>query len=224
MFCLSTKDILHLNLFSQSFLQKRLLRHKRKRNVPQLSKTKEGVDEQKQREHFILKHRSWSIADYELYNYFLRKHTSIVQKLGAEFQAELESFRKIKDKVRSFCAQSCTVFEQLRHKSVQHARKSLNEEILVIPSTAWNGEFTVSRTDCLLMMIETAVYNDAIKLKQWPDICTRVETKEDHTGRSYPVFTDKVQCDKNEALIPYFPWSSLQYKEYFYKDICLAQF
>ncbi|KAK3709621.1 hypothetical protein RRG08_013904 [Elysia crispata] len=77
--------------------------------------------------------RRWAIYDYELYEHFL---PIFFKKLKSEcsFHEELNAFRLILKDVVTYCSNATAA-----------------KPHLLVPEGAWNGEFTVSPSDCRLM-------------------------------------------------------------------------
>ena len=106
MFCLETKDIVHLSLFSTEFFSRHTYDYKKSDEIDLISR-----------------HRRYSTADYLLYEHFEAKLDHTIKEEGAGFQVELKLFQGIKHKVRQFCNESCTVFSQLVIEDVDQRSK-----------------------------------------------------------------------------------------------------
>lgn len=80
--------------------------------------------------------RKWNNADFKLYDHFYSVFKRKVESLGHDFLDEVESFKLIQDKVKSFCL----------------LRASANREpYLSIEQTKWSDSFFVTESDCDLM-------------------------------------------------------------------------
>lgn len=208
-FCLSTKDILHLNLFSTSFFNRKTY----------------DVDNNS-RDNLIQKHRQWSKADYQIYDHFAEKLDRKITESGQDFQDELNSFRATKEKVRKFCSENCYLFESLARKaSVHDVRETLRLKTLKIDASRWSEEFSINSGDCLLMMFETLMYDEAIKAKQWPSRCPNYSGPVNtHTGPNKVPIVNPKYCNKQDHFVPYFSWEAVKNTAYFRKQSCLKNF
>lgn len=209
MFCLGLKEILHLKLFTRSFLNK---------NKYEYNTT--------QRQKLIKKHEDLSSVDYALYYHFNNELDSLIKGQGSEFKHELHQFQSIQQKTREFCKDSCKVFHDIKHRDINYIRQRLNKECLIIEESPWNEEFNVSRADCLLQMLETDYYNSAIKVKQWgPEICELNTNQKANDGHPPNIPTVEPSfCNAEDYFTPYFPVEPFRESTYFLEWICARNF
>ncbi|XP_064615666.1 galactose-3-O-sulfotransferase 2-like [Liolophura sinensis] len=94
-------------------------------------------------------YRNWSFADHKLYDYFLAKLEKAIQNGGAEFQDELDVYRKCKGDVTTYCR-----------------FRTITDETLWIPQSRYNEAFSVTRKDCSLIFVEPLVLISSIRKRQ----------------------------------------------------------
>ena len=78
-------------------------------------------------------HRKLNVADYDLYNFFLKRFSDTVAKQKPDFRKEVAYFKELLQNVQSYCSQVG------------------GASVLEVPRTQWNAQFTVGPEDCRLM-------------------------------------------------------------------------
>ena len=73
------------------------------------------------------------MADYDLYNFFLKRFSDTVARQKPDFWKEVAYFKKLLQNVQSYCSQVG------------------GTSVLEVPRTQWNAQFTVGPEDCRLM-------------------------------------------------------------------------
>lgn len=122
----------------------------------------------------ISKHKEWSPVDYALYEHFTNKLDEEIANHGKDFQAELTHFQDVRMKFANFCLESCDTFDKIRANDMPAVKAQiLLAESLVIMSSPWEPEFSLTRQDCVNILAQP-MYWKAIKYAQWPQMC---ETK-----------------------------------------------
>ena len=208
LFCLSTKDIIHLNLFSTGFFNRKTYDY-----------DESSVD------YLVERQRLWSTADYMIYEHFTEKLRKQITDLGSDFKDELHSFREIKHEVRNFCLESCDLFQSLPNKDVHLVRQELSTKHIRITPTKWNDGFSVTAADCVLMMFETLMYDDAIKAKQWPTACPGyISQVPGSTDRYKMPHVNPKYCNNSDHFVDNFSWEAVRNSAYFRKSTCLKNF
>ena len=91
--------------------------------------------------------RDWDVIDFQLYDHFLNIFLRTISKEPL-FQEELKVFRAVQMDVKYFCL-------------INKTAKSL-----IIPESAWNDKFTISRYDCELMAMEEIPMTSYMRSKQ----------------------------------------------------------
>lgn len=118
--CWSIKDVL--------YIPKDKNVHKKKRNFS-------AEDE--------AKHRKLNLADYDLYDFFLRRFLDTVAEQEPDFHKEV------------------TFFKQLLKDVEVHCNQMDGPSVFEVPKTQWSAEFTVGPEDCELMQKDVLpFYND----------------------------------------------------------------
>lgn len=98
--------------------------------------------------------RKWSMADYALYEHFLRKLQRSIEAEGEDFQQELSAFRNIQRQFVEFC------------------RSSTSNQTLTIGSSKFSAEFTVPYKDCQWMTTRgRIVLNDIRRHHELTNFC-----------------------------------------------------
>ena len=201
-YCLTLKDIVHLKLYGAELLGRRNDRLKVSARAETLQ-------------------RDWSRADYALYDFYSAALERDVTQQGVDFRSELYVFRSVQQSVRNYCKQSCSVFDRLRSENNVTLVRGILSETFALTRTAYSEPFNVTRADCALMMIETHIYNDAFRQRQWPEACAN---KAGDANRTSDVRLPKLKqqyCDESDYFVLNFPWSVLRKSLYFIERKCL---
>lgn len=82
--------------------------------------------------------KEYNKADFKLYHHFRTKFDNLVEKLGIDFQNEVQNFIEIQRTVKQFCI-------ELQHAGVSDGAK------ISFPASQWGEAFYVSNADCRLM-------------------------------------------------------------------------
>ncbi|RUS83496.1 hypothetical protein EGW08_008746 [Elysia chlorotica] len=96
----------------------------------------------------VKQYREWAAIDYQLYDHFTDVFMKMIQR-EPRFQEELTAFKTIQMDVKYFCLHDKT------------------SEILHIPRSDWTNEFSVSRADCRLMLLNERQISDFAKDRQF---------------------------------------------------------
>ena len=83
-----------------------------------------------------LKHKRTCFLDYAVYDFFTKIFDYKVRAKGPDFQDEVNNFRDILQKTKTFCTQP-----------------KAGENKLTVKASKWNSGFEVSRSDCELMLL-----------------------------------------------------------------------
>ena len=94
------------------------------------------------------KFRQWAVFDYALYDHFLHVFLEAI-KAEPKFEEELKFYKQIKADVNRFCLNKHTRLENM-----------------LVPSSVWNEDFTISRTDCQFLTMSETSFVRIIKKKQ----------------------------------------------------------
>ncbi|PVD30047.1 hypothetical protein C0Q70_09308 [Pomacea canaliculata] len=92
-------------------------------------------------------HRQMRFADYELYDYFLKRFQEKVNSFGGKFFEEVRVFRSIRKQVESYCRNGTSTW-------------------LDIEATEWNERFRVDHNTCFLLEVPEAEFVDYVKYQQ----------------------------------------------------------
>nr|KAG5709712.1 hypothetical protein BaRGS_027737 [Batillaria attramentaria] len=86
-------------------------------------------------------HKKYSAADYDLYNFFLRKFEHVLKSQGIDFRAEVGFFKDLLQKLQFACPKYGG---------------------MTVSSSPWNEEFEITKQDCLLMMKSELAFFDEL--------------------------------------------------------------
>ena len=87
-------------------------------------------------------HRKLNVADYDLYNFFLKRFSDTVARQKPDFRKEVAYFKKLLQSVQSHCS------------------RPGGPPVLKVPSTQWSAQFTVGPEDCKLMQKHELLFLD----------------------------------------------------------------
>ena len=170
--------------------------------------------DQKSTDELIAKHRKWSTADYVMYEYYSAKLSRTVQMLGDDFQAEVQHYRSVKERVRNHCKNLCQSDVVHRMRSLRQTdvmRAFLNSNRLTLAASEWSVEFSISYTDCLAMMLGTLEYQAALRTKQTVRNCD--------TGTPfYPSQSSGHYCDRDTNEYLFYTFTAANIQRMVFKD------
>ena len=148
-FCWSLKDILYLPMRSEKHQD-----YKEK-------------DEDLKR---ILRQKSQ--LDYALYDFFLDRLDREIKHQPPEFFEEVKHFKLVLDKMKLFCADLCAKLgREVNHNANKTSLKIILQRELKIEAGPRHEDIMISGSECVMMMLEPRVYRNAIKAKQYTDLC-----------------------------------------------------
>lgn len=98
------------------------------------------------------KYRKWAKLDYTLYDFATKRLERQIQNQNPDFYDEVRHFKFVRVKVDNFC-----VYES----------RAYRPNILVIPQSEWNEQFTVNSLMCSLMQLKERYFMEEIRFQQY---------------------------------------------------------
>lgn len=159
-------------------------------------------------------HKKWAAVDYALYEHFDNKLTNILKEQNSDFAEELEYFKTLIRKVKTFCMSMCSERKYFHgQNNVQAAKDELSATRLLVKKSNWNEEFAVTHLDCVKMVLGTVEYQQAIIAYQYPSVCQKTQTlRSMKFNRNY--------CIKDQYICYTFPWSMVKMKLFVSRSNC----
>ena len=149
----------------------------------------------------VKQHKKWSPLEYSFYNHFESIMARKIDSLGQDFQDEVALFSTYLHLTHDFCAGFCEKFGNLVNANAPRASKlQVLEEYITFPASAWDSAFSVTGTDCILMMFSQVEYLPANSAKNFPENCKNPDNVP--SMKVNPAY-----CDDHFA--PGFPWKAL---------------
>lgn len=97
-------------------------------------------------------YRKWAKLDYTLYNFATKRLERQIKNQNPDFYDEVRHFKFVRVKVDNFC-----VYES----------RAYRPNILVIPQSEWNEQFTVNSLMCSLMQFKERYFVEEIRFQQY---------------------------------------------------------
>lgn len=98
----------------------------------------------------LAKHEKWAVADYKIYNHFVKKLQTYIENGGKEFQLEVSEFKSVLQDIHTFCDSS----------------ERGSESHLNMPGGAFHDPFTYTSENCKLLSTSAIDLRNIIRKTQ----------------------------------------------------------
>ncbi len=114
-------------------------------------------------------HQTISGADYNVYDYFVKKLHRTIALQSIDFWDELHFFRNVNNRVSVFCAD---VIEKLKKNTSSIYDMAKGNERIKLSSESLGQYFTVHAVDCAIMSLTPLKMDSLLLTRQMPEICS----------------------------------------------------